>query len=36
MKFLGWLLILIGIFTAPAGFGILFIAVGVICLKMNK
>ena len=34
MKWLGWLSILIGIFTAPAGFGILFIAVGIICLKL--
>ena len=36
MKALGWLLIIVGIFTAPLGLGILLIAVGIICLKLAK
>lgn len=33
MRILAWLLILAGIFTAPEGFGLLFLVVGIFILK---
>lgn len=36
MKLLWILIILAGIFTAPTGFGLLFIAVGVIGWKLTE